>query len=414
MHARNTIFSIIVCLFLLGPCGLWLAQNSAKIDLPEWLDTEDAKYLAGGEDTANLRENLTLSGFVSEELQGALSVKIEDNVPFRSFALLSNAALQRAAIHTSNLVFNYLAYPTFFGSSYCYLPMENGIMRMPAQNSQSLLDDVSLFVDGINAAAERHPDIAFNVCITDLSSYSAVNPAMPLVSKPTATAKDIIGAIRNSINRTNIHVVDVAPESTEEYFHLYYTSDHHWSGYGALRAFQALTKSTVSKTSAQSSVPILRTKYMNGSSSRGGLMLLNERDAEPQLDLRDIEASAGYDAVLKSNDLEAALDDNPLLAEFDFYHTWYGPSANTTITNKRASDAALLIGDSYTSAMQWLIARDYHRTSVFLDCHGAYKGSETLEDRIAESGCKDVYFVMAPTGIQYLKECYPRYWSTSE
>lgn len=143
-------------------------------------------------------------------------------------------------------------------------------------------------------------------------------------------------------------------------------------------------------------------------------MLLNEGDAEPQLDLRDIEASAGYDAALKSSDPGAALDDNFLLAEFDFYHTWYGPSENTTITNRREGDSALLIGDSYTSAMQWLIARNYHQTFVFLDCHGAYKGSETLEDRIAESDCKDVYFVLGPTGIQYLRECYPRYWLVPE
>lgn len=142
-------------------------------------------------------------------------------------------------------------------------------------------------------------------------------------------------------------------------------------------------------------------------------MLLNERDAEPQLELEDIEASEEYHAALKCNAPEAALVDNSLLAEFDFYHTWYGPSESTIIMNSYAKDSTLLIGDSYTSAMQWLIAQYYHQTFVYLDCHGAYKGEDTLEDRIAESNCKDVYFVMAPTGIQYLKECYPRYWFTS-
>lgn len=372
------------------------------------------KILGGGGD-ADIASNLSFSGFVSGGLQNALSIKLENNAPCRSLALLSNAALQRGVIEASNFFFGYSAFPTFFGSEYCYIPKEDGLMSMPAQGSPGLSADADYFIKGLSKTAQRYPEITFYVCVADLSSYSAANPAMSLVSNPTLSSQDIANALQDSKDAPNIQVVDVSQDNAEAYFNYYYTSDHHWSGYGALQAFRAIMGDERDGASKIEAVPFLRNRHMNGSMSRSGLMLLDEQDEEPQLDLRGITALSDYDAALKSKQPKAALNKNPQLAEFDFYHIWYGPSANTTITNNREeSGSALVIGDSYTSAIQWLIAQDYHRTTVFLDCHGSYKGTESIESRILSSSCNDVYFIMAPTGIQYLRDCYPHYWLVSE
>lgn len=409
--ARNFFFIIAICFFLFSPITLWSTHDLLKVDLPSWVASKDAEYLEGGRASVNISDHLSLNGFTSKKLQDSLSAKLDDSVPCQALTLLGNASLQRLAISASNSIFGFPTYPTYFGSAYCYIPSEDAIAQMPAINDPGFIEDISRFADHLAATANAHPDLLFYLCIADLSSYSSSNPAMSLVSKPPITTPEIVGLVQE-LQPPNLKVADSSIDNATEYYRFYYTTDHHWSGWGAARAFDLLTGWNQSQQAATKTNPILSGRVMNGSYSRSGLLLLNERIDEPPLKLESIESSGGYSAALQ--DPTSILDADPLLAEFDFYHTWYGPSASTTLFNPRQSGAALVIGDSYTSAMQWIVAQYYRDTSIYLDCHGAFRGNESLADRINTTHCRVAFFVMGPTGIQNLEKCYPNYWKDIE
>ena len=69
MKIRDVLFSALLCIFLCGPGALWAAQEKLHLDLPSWFTAEDAQYLSGGISKANVKQNLTVEGFESEQLQ---------------------------------------------------------------------------------------------------------------------------------------------------------------------------------------------------------------------------------------------------------------------------------------------------------------------------------------------------------
>lgn len=90
MKIRDVLFSALLCIFLCGPGALWAAQEKLHLDLPSWFTAEDAQYLSGGISKANVKQNLTVEGFESEQLQEALENKIGNHIPLKAAAILHN------------------------------------------------------------------------------------------------------------------------------------------------------------------------------------------------------------------------------------------------------------------------------------------------------------------------------------
>ena len=415
MKTRNVVFSILICFFLCGPAALWTATK-LDLDIPTGLTAEPAKYLSGGIQEADIKANLNFDAFLNEQLQNSLEIEIGNYVPAKATALLANSSLQRQGIATSNVLFNWCCYPTYYGSYYLYLPDNNAIIQAPNQEAKSnYLSYANEFAQGLNTIANKYQNITFVVCLADWSYYSALNPALPLISHAGITTNEFSETLNSSINASNIVVAkQPAFNCISEYFDNYYSTDHHWSGYGAVNAYNTMKpfaqlKNDVLKADSN---PYVDGLTMNGSTARAGLMLANEKTHEPFFNTAHLTTLPDTKALLINKDPRDALKESPESSEFDFYNIWYGASKNTEIINENVADRySLIIGDSYADSMQWLIAQNYQHTSTYFDAHGSYSGDETLEDRILNSDCETVYFVMAVSGLQNIHNYFPNYFS---
>ena len=78
-------------------CGLWFAEHTG-ITLPSWFTMDEAAYLSGGTAKADVRGNLSLSGFGSKALQEAVETAAGNHIPMKGSALIADATLQRSGI----------------------------------------------------------------------------------------------------------------------------------------------------------------------------------------------------------------------------------------------------------------------------------------------------------------------------
>jgi len=408
----NSIVSMIFLLFLLVPFASFVHDIWEELLDDDPADFRDvAYYLTGEMSGAGVLEDFSVGGVLTGAFQQEIEEQTGNSVPLKAEALLASASLQRIAIATSNRLVGFGAFPSFYGSDICVVDEGDALMRMPAPKAAG--NPESWFSAGLDSVAKQLPGITFAVAIADLSSYAEVNPTRSLVSSKGLSADDYARIVDDAIDGSNVLVFSDGSQTLDQYFDKYYTSDHHWSGYGAYDMYSKLAEvmGLEKDVALGADDNALSGLVMNGSSARTGLCLLDELVREPLLRTKGLSVRIGSEAPILLAGGRGVLDEDPLLTEFDFYHSWYGQSAPVVIENQDGEGTALLIGDSYTSAMQWLIAQNYRTTYVYLDCHGAYKGENTLKDRIAESECEAVYFVMGPTGFENLKSCYPEYFS---
>jgi hypothetical protein len=414
---QNLLFSLFFSCILAAPFALFFLQKIDGTELPKELTAAEASYLEGG---AYSSEPLLIQDFATGKFQASFEQRINQYIPFKASAMLGNAALQREYIQLSSSLFQFECFPTYFGSDALYLTKDNALMRFPETNSD-ILQTTKDFAQSLGEIANELPSVNFIIYLADISNLSSSNPARTLVSDTSPTTDDCASILQSELrNAKNVTVLSQSPENTNAYFDHYYRTDHHWSGYGTLAAYEQIAGAASLRHDVASIVsnPTLHGLVMNGSNARSGLMLLDEIVREPVFLCSNLATKNTAPPPVDQNSGRAALDSDPLHTEFDFYHSWYGPSSPITIDNFSQTPVnnkrALLIGDSYTSSMQWLIAQNYETTLVRLDCHGAYAGPDKFIDLIANNEYPDVYFVMAPTGMEYLKNCYPQYFSDQQ
>lgn len=161
LKIRRTIFPILVALVLISPAALFCAQKVAHLSLPSWLTTEEAKYLSGTTSEVDVRATATLAGFESGKFQTALETEIGNFIPAKATALLGNAAIQRAAIAASNVLFRWEWYPTFYGSDVVSDCADDLLVTPIGKRSQTRADGLKRTAELYSEIARAYPDIRF-------------------------------------------------------------------------------------------------------------------------------------------------------------------------------------------------------------------------------------------------------------
>ncbi len=391
-------------MFLLGPIALSLTQHFTEP--PSWVIGLDPKWLSGGYDKADLLENLSLECFESEAFQASLETEISNNVPRKSDALLFSAGIQRQAIASSNVFFDWPCYPTFFGSSKVYIPDNNALGRVPYYDESAAWQSTEEFGKGLSDFASNYPEVSFTLFVADISECSLLNPAVKL-SSSHFTTEDSLSILNETLaQNANVSIYSVLYDNLEDYYSNYYTTDHHWNGFGAMDAYNT---SRPEPDDSFESVLGLSSIKTNGSNSREGLMLLNEPAREPNLGITPMTIEGITPPFATLPDGARAIANKPEAAEFDFYHTWYGPSDKCRISSY-GDGRALVVCDSFGSAMQWLIANDHESTLVLYDMHVQKNGDAHLVDTILSESIDHVYFISHAGGYAGFIGRFPYYF----
>ncbi len=420
MKVRNTILILIFCLLMLSPATLWVLDR-AQVALPGWLTSEDATYLSGGIEESHLEDTLSLSGFASEEFQAALETELDNNTPLRADILLANATLQRDAIASSNMLFQFDAYPTFYGSGTVYIPAANALATMPTTNER-LFKKITQTVDGIASIAALYPNKNFYLVVADMSDTSQANPASKLVTGALST-NDFIDVMEASLVDTpNVHIVSIPYTEASDYYQNYYRSDHHWNGFGTLKLYDKLLDvANLPYQPDESSLGTLDFGVFptNGSYARDGLMLINEPASEPQFDMAGLSVQNEELAPVDMADGVSVMKSRGLMAEFNFYTQWYGSSLLTDqspIVNEMSptSRNAVVIMDSYADSLHWLLAKNYSYLRCYRDIRAGQKGDASLIERIEDTEADDIYFVGSALAYARIPKCFPHYFNQED
>lgn len=414
MSIRNTLISLSMCLFLLGPT-LVLGLQKAGVELPGWLSSYEATYWSGDSSDIDLEGTMSLNAFRHKEFQTVLEAKINENIPAKTCALLGCATSERFAIFASNCLFEFECIPSRYSDTSTLLDCSlNALMAYPSLGTQVYAEKTDRFTEALLDFASRYPQIHFCVVIADVSSVAPSSPAMDLVADPFL-APDMQGQMDHVFQTSeNIDVVSITYADSQEYYRHYYASDHHWNGYGAVDAYNAiadeLNYAKEIDLKPQSGLDQIR---MNGSYARSALYQANEPAAEPHFDLDGISASQDESIPVLSKNGAQIMHTNPLRAEFSFYEFWYGRSQDFTLTNVQdgIEGNGLLICDSYGTALKYLLAKNHNELFVHYDLSVDTKTVDaTLKERVAESACETVYFVAWPHTLTSILDKNPEYF----
>lgn len=404
-------------LVLCSPALLFSAQRICHLDLPDWVTAESSTFLEGGNQEVHVKQSLTLDGWSSGKLQSDLALAIENYIPFKSSALLGNAFFQRQAIAVSNALFQYEAFPTFFGSEGLYIPEVDALAKHPTAPLSQYTDGLRKTARGLSAFAQRHPDITFCLVLADPSNFSEANPAGTLVSKRLTTQECASILETELADASNVHVVPVAYDNVSDLYANYYRTDHHWNGYGAISAYDAVKEiAGLDDVKLASEDPLVFADFpCNGSYSREFLCLLNEEQIEPNIDVDMYgEHSEGAPFII-SNDPVASLKSAGEWGQFDFYAQWFGSAVMTAkrpLSNGMIEDdsRAVIIQDSYNDALHWLLAQNYSYTQSYSDIKYPRYDQATLIDRLEEVDPDIVYFVGDAGDYTWLLDVVPNYF----
>lgn len=98
--------------------------------------------------------------------------------------------------------------------------------------------------------------------------------------------------------------------------------------------------------------------------------------------------------------------------EFSFYSLWYGGDVDTRIINSAvvSKGNALMIGDSYSDAFRWVVAKDYQELLGYMDLHSSSVGEEYLCERLESLETDDIYFVGSVLDFSDMLDRHPDYF----
>lgn len=398
MKKRNAIISFVFVLLLLGPVLMMGAMQVPHIALPEWLSPQSATYLLGGKSNTSISASLNYEGISSGNLQNTLEDKVEDCIPCKKTALLAPAALQRGAIEAANGVFQWETYPTFYGSKYVFIPRQDALARMSFASNDAQLERLEAFSRKLASFAQAYPETRFCLVLVDQSDISAANPTFRLVDGAWSCADYVAVMSGWAQGAPNLTVVAEPYENADQYYHNYYRSDHHWNGYGALKMYGRLAElydlpSTEALEEYDTVLPGLEDVIENGSNTRYGLMMVNEPAQEPSLDLSDLVLEEGSPAPVLYDNVDELLTKGGTL-EHNFYEAWYGYRGYNSFTSENGRpDNALIVCDSFGTALKYPLARAFARTDVTYGLHLDTKDVPSLAESIEAAQPSTVFFV---------------------
>lgn len=374
----NAAFSTILILFLLGPATLWLSQEKLHLDLPSWLTTEDAQYLAGGIETTNLKSSLNFKGFFDGTLQSGLEAKINNYTPSRANVILLNAALQQQAIKVSNALFSWNCYPTFYGSTILYDHTSDTLLESPffsCNNGEETLSDIDVFGETLAGFAQDHQEIEFCVIIPELREKSPINPAWDLVSQKFSISSCSTLWSQQSESLDNVHIIYDAYEDYTTYLENYYHFDPHWNGYGAIASYNLAAEELELPLLSQVPPAIALDQYVfYGNLGRQGRMLIDRPVSEPFVETEGFAVSNSIKgAMIRANNEVDPTES--IYASFNFYAWLYGDDVASDIKNESApsDETVLVISDSFGDAFRWVVASRCRETHSLYSLHRSSK-----------------------------------------
>ncbi|MBR2834104.1 MAG: hypothetical protein IKE43_00105 [Coriobacteriales bacterium] len=428
LRFRNALVFISIALVLCVPFTSTVLSKLGVV-FPKWTGiSEPVSYLDGG--FKHGFPQVSAQTITSGEFQDNLELFLADHVPLRDNAVLAKSMTEHAIIGSMAFASSYDWYPTYFGSDTFYSDQYDALAPLPADFDPQINAGLSAFAENLTAYAQAHQDVNFYIYMVDQFAYSEANPLRDLEDDLPSTREFITLLQDGTAGLTNVHVTGIAYTDVGEYLQNYWRSDHHWNNKGALAAYNALALLASKPLIEDVEFTNLEGIIFNGSTARYGRYPVDEIPFDSTFDVSNLEMdiygelppSEQAMAAEKSPDEEKSTITTPqeireayLNSDHDrfdaFYENYYGDVIDTLITNKAAGTEqgeALLVGDSYASAIQYYIAGQYETTYVTYELYWESTDTPGEEPHTLDlHNARDVYFVANPADYASLLDRFP-------
>lgn len=415
---RNAAFAILFILFISGPTFLWIGQDIAHLNLPSWITANEANYLTGSTGKTKVKENFNFEGFKSGQLQKNAEEAINNRVPSRANAILTSAALQKSLIETSGILFNWVCFPTYYGSEVLYDRTYNSLLSttyVTPRFKSGANKGIKEFGRGLAEFASKHSDIEICVMGVEYREKNSSSPAWNLVSN-NWSVEECTSLWRSQTESTdNVHIKYNHYDSYAAYLKDHYLTDDHWNGFGAINAYNSIADQlNLPNYSAELPEAKGLDNYLfYGSLCRHGRILLSDRGGlvEPVFPTEGLIVSPNI-ATAKVLDEENIDPDESMYESFDFYLWFYGPKESSTIQNNNApnNEIVLIICDSFGNALRWATAPNCSKTFSEYDLAGGAKSETKLATLIEKTRATKVIFVGTILNYSSFIERNPKYF----
>lgn len=405
--ARAAVIVAVALVVMLAPLAAW-AATKAGVELPLWLDGRTAKYLSGStaDDAIPRDGGGLLTEFASGELQDALESKVLNNTPLRAQALLGSSGLQRSAIKTSNILFNWPAYPTYYGSSKAYCPSDSGLITIPPQswNYEGLVS----FGANLAQYAKDHPNQRIVMYIVSESNDKTMNPAAQLMSIPDWSRESELAIKRQVEGLTNVAVLRSSYPNLSEYYGDYFKSDHHWRAKGALSAANEIANCLDLKPVTSMGTQIIEGSYV-GSNARNGLDIVIDELSDELVDYSNIEIVYNDEILSATDHLEFESLEYPD-DKFSFYDKYFGSVDDRRFIGGDGGGDGLLVTDSYGQAIARPLSKLFKELFVTEALYYWDDDEDNLGQITSTNDINDIVFVGYLSDYKNFTERHPTFF----
>lgn len=403
---RNALFIITFALLLFTPIGISITASKG-IAFPSWLEAgRTYSYLEGRELTTP--PPISKTSLLSGEFQSDLEAYFSDHLPLRSTCIFVPAALQRKLIDTSNLLFNFECYPTYYGSNGFYIPAVQAVSGKPSSYSQKFMENLSAFANDFVAFTKRYPTKRFIILMPAGDNTPDISPFHTLTNNPLP-ARAVADYLQEYFEPCeNIFFVTDAGSYTslEEYYDYYYKTDHHWNARGVAKNFNLLAEKVNFEPVNYSEIVVVGSEPFVGSTGRSARCPESDIPIDIAHDYSSVSFVTNDETVENAADHIGYFQSNTELQRYNFdglYFSaaskYFGPSSGT----------ALLICDSFGAQIARLLAEQYETLYRFTDAHNQSRGG-SLQTRMNETSPDDVIFVSNSLDLQLFPLKIPDYF----
>lgn len=386
----NAIFCSLLLSFIFVP-GI-LAFNAFALQ-----SGDDPTYIALENRLATSPKKPTLASLLDKTFQSTLETALEDRIPFKSEAALVNAAVQRLPIAISARLYNFKAYPTYYGSQYAYESEQDAVVPFPAPIAVDLQESLINSTSAMNSVAADNPEIAVFYCEPPHQAYAPSNPLLTLFSHEAddRLASQIIeGQLSSHITTIKLAPSDSSGETS-------YRTEHHWSmaeAYTGYRDILSVMDASAAPVSPEREIRFDAPFY--GSYTRLGLCMTNNPDSvsdivypESSLHIEiDGEEKTLEDLRHRSLYSNREWDPKTFTLRYEEYYHWNVGLIAITNEDIDSDRTLLIVGDSYSNSIERLFAENYK--TVY--CIDPRYYQETVPTFLQTHHVDDLLFLLCP------------------
>lgn len=372
-----TIFLIIIFgIFLIIPCNFILVKMNILTINRDNFSTYIGKNEKNIFDKIN---NLTLK--VENKIENAYT----NYFPFYNSI---NKIYQSINFYSNSLIYNDIPIKTNSNGEYIFFNKEDEFYYLKNNYNNLELDN----------RIEKQINF-FNNISKNINLYIYVPTIYEYTTLKDDNLSNYVNLFQENLN-SNINVSVMNIEDINTYKKFYYKTDHHWTIYGAIDAYQSIMSMMGKECINYGDIYEHKERKYYGSITKSA-SINNVYDY-----IMDTDVNLEYDVLINGKNKDELFKPRKIRLDrdyifYDYYISYFNGQYGNVIYdyNNPKEENLLILGDSYTWQIDYLIAASFNKTHVVNLRYDEYKNNKFDLNKYVIDNDIDKVLVLYETGV---------------